>query len=264
MIIMSQPQFDHNMANGSAALNNDLLLVDAALNLANGHSHHNNHHLSCDSRVGQSLVAAAAAATLMGTSPPTSAHSDQHPGFPSDNNKLSLMSNDSNNNSLGSNGSLNGSSIGSNKGMYGHHMMNGGGGSLNMAIGGNGGDAITGSSSGSPSPSSLMMKPPMNNMQFYQQQWQQKQHQFLQNRQQQQMQFLQGLQEHQQQQHRLHQNVSKGAISPNAALTGECPVNDKLCTQHTHISTLLCIASHHDPMIIIIRSSGIISVISLS
>lgn len=221
MIIMSQPQFDHGMANGSAALNNDLLLVDAALNLANGHSHHNSHHLSCDSRVGQSLVAAAAAANLMGSSPPTSAHSDQHPGFPSDNNKLSLMSNDSNNNSLGSNGSLNGSSIGSNKGMYGHHMMNGG--SLNMAIGGNGGDAMTGSSSGSPSPSSLMMKPPMNNMQFYQQQWQQKQHQFLQNRQQQQMQFLQGLQEHQQQQHRLHQNVSKGAISPNAALTGECP-----------------------------------------
>lgn len=53
---MSQSQFD--VANGNVALNNDLLLVDAAINLANG-------HMSCDSRVavGQNL-------TLMGSSPP--------------------------------------------------------------------------------------------------------------------------------------------------------------------------------------------------
>lgn len=234
---MSQSQFDtSSVANGTVALNNDLMLVDAAINLANG-------HMNCDNRVGHNLVAAAAAATLMAASPPSSAHSEQHPGFPgqNDSNTLSLMAmNDSNNNSLGSNGSLNGSTIGSNKPLYGH-LMNGagGGGSINMAIGGQNLEGLTGSSSGSPSP--LMMKPPMN-MQFYQQQWQQQQ--YHPNRQQHQMQYLHGLQEHRLQQQHQH-NVSKGANSPNAssALNGEC------CPMTNSVLNILCIlittSPHH-------------------
>lgn len=208
--------FDHSSivanGNGNVALNNDLLLVDAAINLANG-------QMNCDSRVtvGQNL----GAATIIGSSPPLSSHSDHHPGFPSaaaTNDKLSLM-NDSNNNALGSNGSLNGggSSVGSHKQLYGH-LMNGNGG-RSLMIGG-GQNMTDGSSSASQSP--LLMKSPLN-MQLYQQQWQQQQQQQQQfhSTRQHQLQFLHGLQE---QQHRLHQNVSKGANSPNAigALNGEC------------------------------------------
>lgn len=242
---MSQSQYDIVAnGNGNVALNNDLLLVDAAINLANGH---NLHH--CDNRV--TTVAdslAAAAATLMAGSPPSSSHSDQHPGFPQNtandiNHKVSYALSDSNNNSLGSNGSLNGgSTIGNNKPLYGHLMNGGGNGVIGGGINISMSEGMTGSSSGSPSP--LMMKPPMN-MQFYQQQWQQQQ--YHENRQPyHQMQYLHGLQ----QQHRLQQqSVSKGANTPNAiaALTGECcpMTNSVLLNICTYFYCISIICHHH-------------------
>lgn len=224
------------MAIGNVALNNnDLLLSDeAAINLANG-------HLSCDNRamVGQNLIADAA--TLIAQ--PTSM--DLHEAIMASN-----AMNDSNNNPLGSNGSLSGgSSIGSIKPLYGGHSHNllNGGGSINMAIGSGGhnlsgaADTTTGSSSGSPSP--LMMKP-QSHMQYYQQQWQQQQQQFLPPQQRQnQLLLLHNLQE---QQRRMHQNTlpRSGSLNPTAAQNnnGECcPLktkpkpkkNDELCTRPT-------------------------------